>query len=82
MLQTAIETEVEEFVTLHRDRRDASRQRQVVRNGYQQARDLLTGAGRLEVQQPRVRDNSSEKEQRISFSSSILPPYLRRSKAR
>jgi transposase-like protein len=42
---------------------------------------LLTGAGRLEVQQPRVRDNSSEKEQRVTFSSSILPPYLRRSKA-
>jgi putative transposase len=81
MLQTAIETEVEEFVTLHRDRRDASGHRQVVRNGYQPARELLTGAGRLEVQQPRVRDNSSEKEKRISFSSSILPPYLRRSKA-
>jgi transposase-like protein len=81
MLQTAIETEVEEFVTLHRDRRDASGHRQVVRNGYQPARELLTGAGRLEIQQPRVRDNSSEKEKRISFSSSILPPYLRRSKA-
>jgi transposase-like protein len=81
MLQTAIETEVEEFVTLHRDRRDASGHRQVVRNGYQPARELLTGAGRLEIQQPRVRDNSSKKEKRISFSSSILPPYLRRSKA-
>ena len=81
MLQTAIETEVEEFVRLHCDRRDASGHRQVVRNGYQPARELLTGAGRLEIQQPRVRDNSSEKEKRISFSSSILPPYLRRSKA-
>ena len=81
MLQTAIEAEVEEFVTLHRDRRDAIGRRQVVRNGYQPARELLTGAGRLEIQQPRVRDNSSEKEQRITFSSSILPPYLRRSKS-
>ena len=81
MLQTAIEAEVEEFVTLHRDRRDAIGRRQVVRNGYQPARELLTGAGRLEIQQPRVRDNSSAKEQRIAFSSSILPPYLRRSKA-
>ena len=81
MLQSAIEAEVEEFVAVHGDRRDAIGNRQVVRNGYQPARELLTGAGRLEVQQPRVRDNSSEKEQRISFSSSILPPYLRRSKA-
>ena len=81
MLQTAIEAEVEEFVTLHRDRRDAIGHRQVVRNGYQPARELLTGAGRLEIRQPRVRDNKSEKEERIIFSSSILPPYLRRSKA-
>ena len=81
MLQTAIEAEVQEFIAVHGDRRDAGGNRQVVRNGYQPARELLTGAGRLEVQQPRVRDNSSEKEQRVTFSSSILPPYLRRSKA-
>ncbi len=81
MLQTAIEAEVQEFIAVHGDRRDAGGNRLVVRNGYQPARELLTGAGRLEVQQPRVRDNSSEKEQRVTFSSSILPPYLRRSKA-
>lgn len=81
MLQSAIETEVQEFIAVHDDRRDAIGRRQVVRNGYQPARQLLTGAGRLEIKQPRVRDNSSEKEKRINFSSSILPPYLRRSKA-
>lgn len=81
MLQSAIETEVQEFIAVHDDRRDAIGRRQVVRNGYQPARQLLTGAGRLEIKQPRVRDNSSEKEKRIIFSSSILPPYLRRSKA-
>ncbi len=81
MLQTAIEAEVEEFVAVHGDRRDASGNRLVVRNGYQPVRELLTGAGRLEVQQPRVRDNSAEKEGRVRFSSSILPPYLRRSKS-
>lgn len=81
MLQSAIETEVQEFIAVHGDRRDAIGRRQVVRNGYQPARQLLTGAGRLEIRQPRVRDNSSEKEKRINFSSSILPPYLRRSKA-
>lgn len=81
MLQSAIETEVQEFIAVHDDRRDAIGRRQVVRNGYQPARQLLTGAGRLEIRQPRVRDNSSEKEKRINFSSSILPPYLRRSKA-
>src|ERR1700674_4783628 len=62
MLETAIEAEVQEFVAVHSDRRDAAGNRLVVRNGYQPARELLTGAGRLEVQQPRVRDNTSKKE--------------------
>jgi transposase-like protein len=81
MLQSAIEAEVQEFIAVHGDRRDAGGNRLVVRNGYQPARELLTGAGRLEVQQPRVRDNSAQKEGRVRFSSSILPPYLRRSKS-
>ena len=67
MLQTAIEAEVEEFIAVHGDRRDAGGNRLVVRNGYQPARELLTGAGRLEVQQPRVRDNSARK--RVAFAS-------------
>jgi putative transposase len=33
------------------------------------------------VQQPRVRDKFPEKAERVQFSSSILPPYLRRSKS-
>jgi putative transposase len=81
MPQTAIETEVEEFIAVHGNRRDRDGNRLVVRNGYQPARELLTGAGRLEVQQPRVRDNSAQKEGRVRFSSSMLPPYLRRSKS-
>jgi len=91
MLQVAIETEVKDFLVEHADRRDVAGHRQVVRNGYLPARKILTGAGPLEVEQPRVRDNSSETENRIQFSSkrkdrvrfmsSILPPYLRRSTA-
>jgi len=81
MLQTAIEVELANFISQYSDLRDEQGDRLVVRNGYLPRRELLTGAGRLEVRQPRVRDNSPEKEDRVSFSSSILPPYLRRSKA-
>ena len=49
MLQTAIEAEVDEFLTVHAERRDARGNRLVVRNGYQPAREILTGAGRLAV---------------------------------
>ncbi len=31
------------------------------------------------MRQPRVRDNSAEKEGRVKFSPSVLPAYLRRS---
>jgi putative transposase len=81
MLQSAIEAEVEEFVFRHADRVDDQGRRRVVRNGYLPSRNLQTGAGPLELKQPRVRDNSPEKNQRVRFSSSILPAYLRRSKS-
>ena len=70
-----------EFLLIHSDRRDERGKRLVVGNGHLPSRELLTGAGSLAVQQPRVRDNSSDKDQRVHFSSSILPPYLRRSKS-
>jgi putative transposase len=81
MLQQAIEAEVQEFLNQHQERRDENGKRLVVRNGHKPSRKIVTGAGALEVQQPRVRDNSPATDQRVQFSSAILPPYLRRSKA-
>ena len=81
LLQQAIEAEVQEFLEKHQERRAADGKRLVVRNGHQAARTLVTGAGALEVRQPRVRDNSPAKSERVQFSSAILPRYLRRSKA-
>lgn len=79
MLQAALEEEVNEFIDRHADRRDERGNRQVVRNGYKQEREILTGAGPLAVRQARVRDRAVNAEQRVHFSSRILPPYLRRS---
>ena len=81
MLQAAIETEVSDFLLSHSDRVDDQGRRQVVRNGYLPSREIQTGAGPLDIAQPRVRDNSPDKTNRVSFSSSILPRYLRRSKS-
>ena len=80
MLQSAIEEEVNEFLLAHDNRRDENGNRLVVRNGYLPAREVVTGAGKLRVEQPRVRDNSSDVESRVRFTSKILPPYLRKSK--
>ena len=54
LLQQAIEAEVQEFLQQHQDRRDAEGKRLVVRNGHQAARTVVTGAGALQVRQPRA----------------------------
>jgi len=81
MLQAALESEVQEFLEQHSSRVDDQGRRQVVRNGYLPPREIVTGAGPLEVSQPRVRDKSADATERVRFSSSILPPYLRKSKS-
>jgi len=81
MLQAAIEKEVEEFLQEHAQRRDEEGRRLVVGNGHLPSRGVLTGAGNLEVRQPRARDNTPDPAERVQFSSKILPPYLRRSKS-
>ena len=80
MLQEAIDFEVEDFVDRHRNRRDAAGRRRVVKNGSLPTREILTGAGPLEVTQGRVRDNSPP-EDRVQFNPGVLPGYLRKSKA-
>ena len=80
MLATAIQQEVEEWLAQRAHLRDEAGRRQVVRNGYLPEREILTGIGRIEVQQPRVRDRRPGEEAE-PFSSKILPPYLRKTKS-
>jgi len=81
MLQAALEEEVNLFLEIHSSKVDDAGRRLVVRNGHLPSREVITGDGNLEIQQPRVRDKSQDAEQRVKFSSGILPTYLRRSKA-
>ena len=77
MLQAAIDPEVDDFLAKHSGRRDEQGRRLVVRNGSLPEREILTGAGKLPVRQPRVRDRSSG-DDRVWFSPQVLPPYLKR----
>lgn len=77
LLATAIEVEVSEFLVSHRELKDADGKQRVVRNGYLPERTIQTGIGDVAVKAPRVRDRAGE----IKFSSSILPPYLRRTRS-
>lgn len=75
MLQAAIEAEVAAYIEAHRELLDEAGHRLVVRNGYQQEREIQTGAGPLVVKKPRVHDRRKGER----FTSSLLPPYMRRS---
>lgn len=57
---------------------DEQGRKAVVRNGYLPERTIQTGVGSLEVQVPKVRDRSGSG---IKFNSSLLPPYLKRSRS-
>ena len=82
MLATAIENEVAEYIERHAALWDDQGHRLVVRNGRLPARQIQTGLGLVQVQQPRVNDRRiNEQGARMRFSSAILPPYLRRTKS-
>ena len=79
MLQAAVNSEVEQFLRENASKTDEAGRRLVVRNGHLPSRELMTGAGALEIQQPRVRDNDPDKTNRVGFSPSVIPQYMKRS---
>ncbi len=80
MLMEALEAEVEEYVESTRSERDERGHALVVRNGHAREREVLLGAGAVEVKAPRVNDRRVDEDgERRRFKSVILPPYMRRS---
>jgi hypothetical protein len=69
------------FLQRHEERCDEQGRRFVIRNGRLPEREILAGAGPIPVQQPRVRDKSPDQNQRVVFTSQILPPYWRKSRS-
>jgi transposase-like protein len=82
LLAQAIEVEVAEYIEAHTQMLDGRGHRLVVRNGYRDERELQTGVGPVKVRQPRVDDRRVDGNgERVRFTSSILPPYLRRTRS-
>jgi transposase-like protein len=80
MLGRAIEDEVAVFVGARSDLVDGNGHRLVLRNGHLPERTIQTPMGEIPIKQPRVRDRRDVGE-REGFQSSILPPYLRKTKS-
>jgi putative transposase len=80
MLAEALEAEVEFYIEAARGERDERGHALVTRNGYAKEREILCGAGAVEVKAPRVNDRRVDADgNRQRFKSLILPPYVRRS---
>lgn len=75
MIKEALELEVAEYIERARSQRDEFGNALVVRNGRGDERKLLMGCGTIGVKAPRVNDKRPDRK----FTSSILPPYMRRS---
>lgn len=83
LLVQAVEAEVADFLGKHADLKTVDGHQRVVRHGHLPEREVMTGIGPAAVRQPRVRDRDADATDpnRIRFSPSILPPYMRRSKS-
>lgn len=78
MLASAIESEVAAFVAKHSHLHSVDGKAAIVRNGYLPERPIQTGLGDIEVKVPKVRDRTGSG---IKFNSSLVPPYLKRTKS-
>lgn len=81
LLAQAVEAEVAAFLAGHADMHTDDGRQRVVRHGHLPEREIMTGIGPVAVRAPRVRDRVGQGEERVRFTSAILPPYARRSKS-
>ncbi|SRR6266545_6497407 len=78
LIAEALQFELDEYLEQFAEHRDGQGRAAVVRNGWQPARELLTGLGPVGVQVPKVR---SRIEEPAVFRSALVPPYVRRAKS-
>jgi putative transposase len=81
LLAQAVEAEVAEALAAHAHLMTDEGRRRLVRHGHMPERTIQTGIGPVTVRQPRIRDRGGADGERIRFSSTLLPPYARRTKS-
>ncbi len=80
LLKQAVEAELATLLAAHaREVTDDGRAR-LVRHGHLPEREVMTGIGPVPVKVPRMRDRGNVDE-KIRFASSILPPWLRKTRS-
>ena len=81
LIALAVEAEFETFLAATADLVLPDGRRRVVRHGHDPVRAIQTGIGPVEVEKPKARDRDVSAEERIRFTSNILPKWARRTKS-
>lgn len=77
LITDAVEVELQQLLCNYSSFKNEQGHQQIVRNGYLPEREIQTGIGPITVRVPKIRDKSG---QGIKFNSTLLPPYLRKTK--
>lgn len=75
LIAEAVQAELAEALQQYVDQKTEDGRQRVVRNGYQPEREILTGVGKVSVKVPKIRSREGEP---VSFQSSMVPPYIRK----
>ncbi|ANH09018.1 transposase (plasmid) [Shinella sp. HZN7] len=83
LLAQAVEAEAEAFLAAMADERLADGRARMLRHGHGPERVIQTGIGPVAVKRAKLRDRALEvsAEERITFTSAILPKWARRTKS-
>jgi putative transposase len=81
LLAQAVEAEAEAFIAAMASERLPDGRARVVRHGHGPERSIQTGIGPVAVRRAKLRDRGGDGEERITFSSSILPRWARRTRS-
>ena len=81
LLAQAIEIEAEAYLASMRDLKLPDGRERLVRHGHGPERTIQTGIGPVEVSRVKIRDRGAVGEDRIRFTSAILPKWARRTKS-
>jgi hypothetical protein len=82
LLAQAIEAEAEAFLARFADSKLADGRDRLVRHGYGPERTIQTGIGPVEVRRVKLRDRgATSPAERLSFTSTILPRWARRTRS-
>lgn len=78
LIANAVEAELYGYLQQFAALKNEKGHQRVVRNGYLPEREIQTGIGAVAVRVPKIRDKSG---QGVKFNSTLLPPYVRKTKS-